>query len=563
MARLIPTYHIEDIALKPERDVARALVTQLPEDCIVYHSYPWLRPERNDRTGKTLLREGETDFVIVLPRIGLLVLEVKGGVIYYDTEHHQWFRETGTGEERDIKDPFEQARVNMHSLQQQILRHSFPGCERVPCTCGYCVIFPDCVYSGHVPPGADNSVILSAEDLEHLGRRIPEALKKWCPAKNPTPLTKADLDGITSGLSPSFNLFPILFRRIEEQEEKLFRMTEEQARVLEYIQNQTRAAIEGVAGSGKTLLARARAQHFALQGMKTLLLCYNKSLSSWIRSGMPEQFEDRITVTHFHELCHDYCLNAGIPFEVPTDDRGNFWNNTAPELLMQAIELSQSRYDAVVIDEGQDFQPHWWIPVEMLLKEEGGPFYLFYDPAQNLYVGDEFSIPNLGTPICLPTNCRNTKKIAETCGRIGGQLIPVRDEAPVGDDVVVHTAEKGTPQKDTCEGIVKDWTWKGKLLPSQVAVLSPYKKENSSLSGIDTLNGIPVVEDIDEWNRGDGILFSTVRSFKGLEADAVIIMDVMEPGSKLNFTRTDFYVACSRAKHLLAVIEREKGVSGL
>ncbi|HQO04429.1 MAG TPA: hypothetical protein PLI62_19405 [Spirochaetota bacterium] len=49
----------------------------------------------------------------------------------------------------------------------------------------------------------------------------------------------------------------------------------------------------------------------------------------------------------------------------------------------------------------------------------------------------------------------------------------------------------------------------------------------------------------------------------GLEADAVVIMDVMEPGSKLNFTGTDFYVACSRAKHLLAVIEREKGVSGL
>ena len=102
-----------------------------------------------------------------------------------------------------------------------------------------------------------------------------------------------------------------------------------------------------------------------------------------------------------------------------------------------------------------------------------------------------------------------------------------------------------------------------KLRPSQVAVLSPYKKDNSSLAGTDTLNGIPVVEDIDAWNRGEGILFSTVRSFKGLEADAVVIMDVMEPGSKLNFTRTDFYVACSRAKHLLAVIEREEGVSGI
>ena len=49
MARLIPTLPVDDIPLKPERDVARALVEKLPNDCIVYHSYPWLRPERNDR----------------------------------------------------------------------------------------------------------------------------------------------------------------------------------------------------------------------------------------------------------------------------------------------------------------------------------------------------------------------------------------------------------------------------------------------------------------------------------------------------------------------------------
>ena len=46
MARLIPNIEIDDISLKPERDVARALVELLPNDCTVYHSYPWLRLER-------------------------------------------------------------------------------------------------------------------------------------------------------------------------------------------------------------------------------------------------------------------------------------------------------------------------------------------------------------------------------------------------------------------------------------------------------------------------------------------------------------------------------------
>ncbi len=78
MARLIPKIPLDDITLKPERDVAQALIEQLPADSVVYHSYPWLRPERHDR-GNTFLKEGEADFVIVMPDLGLLVLEVKGG----------------------------------------------------------------------------------------------------------------------------------------------------------------------------------------------------------------------------------------------------------------------------------------------------------------------------------------------------------------------------------------------------------------------------------------------------------------------------------------------------
>lgn len=39
MARLYPNYDPESITLKPERDVARALVRDLPDDCLIYHSY--------------------------------------------------------------------------------------------------------------------------------------------------------------------------------------------------------------------------------------------------------------------------------------------------------------------------------------------------------------------------------------------------------------------------------------------------------------------------------------------------------------------------------------------
>lgn len=92
MARLIPKIQVEEISLKPERDVARALVEQLPQNCIVYHSYSWLKEDRNDKKSNVVLKQGEADFVIVIPELGILVLEVKGGDIEYDSQNHLWQR---------------------------------------------------------------------------------------------------------------------------------------------------------------------------------------------------------------------------------------------------------------------------------------------------------------------------------------------------------------------------------------------------------------------------------------------------------------------------------------
>ena len=75
MARLIPKVNPSQITNDGEKLVAQALVEQLPDECVVYHSYPWLRPERNAHSSKTTLRQGEADFIIVHPKAGFLVLE--------------------------------------------------------------------------------------------------------------------------------------------------------------------------------------------------------------------------------------------------------------------------------------------------------------------------------------------------------------------------------------------------------------------------------------------------------------------------------------------------------
>jgi DNA helicase IV len=72
------------------------------------------------------------------------------------------------------------------------------------------------------------------------------------------------------------------------------------------------------------------------------------------------------------------------------------------------------------------------------------------------------------------------------------------------------------------------------------------------------VRGIRLVDDIEPWKANEGVLFSTVKSFKGLEADAVILIDSPSEEGSSFFGRPDYYVACSRAKHLLAVIHKEE-----
>jgi hypothetical protein len=265
MARLIPNVAVESIALTPERTVAQALLRSLPTRTTVYHSYPWLRPER-DFAPRGRLREGEADFVVVDPLYGLLVLEVKGGVIEYDSHTHLYHRQLGGGRRKEITQPFEQARRNKHALKGMI-HQKLPPSGGHAFTFGYAVVFPDCNPSGGPPPGADPTIVLGARHLGSIGQRVDEIFLSFHGTKSAGPLPEPVWQAIQRGLSPVFQLLPLLYR-IKEQEEALFRITEEQGRLLDFLGENDRVAIRGVAGSGKTKLANGERSAVRRSGEK-------------------------------------------------------------------------------------------------------------------------------------------------------------------------------------------------------------------------------------------------------------------------------------------------------
>jgi hypothetical protein len=162
MARMVPNVDSQDLEHSSEAPVYEALRDQLPEDYIVIHSYPWLRPWR----GEDALQEGEADFVILHPTRGLLVLEVKGG----DNIRHDgysWFRDTAAGP-RKFQDPFQQARKSMHALLEVIQEKSRNRVSKQDFVHGYAVVFPHVDYEGKPPAHAENAIIISRKNLPHM-----------------------------------------------------------------------------------------------------------------------------------------------------------------------------------------------------------------------------------------------------------------------------------------------------------------------------------------------------------------------------------------------------------
>jgi hypothetical protein len=549
MARLFPALDPADIKNSGERSVAQTLVEQLPNTVEVFHSFNWLSRSRHGT-----LQEGECDFVLLDPYRGLLFIEVKGGSLAFDGR--EWLREVGSERRILSKDPFSQAQRAMHDLVELVKRRFPRTGDELPFTYGFAVAFPDCRVSGTLPPSIQPELILDAARMATLKDSIRRIFASFSRSGHRA-LTEREMESVREALYPKYQLLPVVWRTIEDQEERLRRLTSDQQRIIDILANQPKAAIRGVAGSGKTILALAKAQSLARAGFRTLLLCYNRPLKEWLLDAMPESFGDNLVIDTYHGLVDDMCKAAGMRLQ----DMGNskeqtFWTETAPEALMQASDRlgSEHKFDAVVVDEGQDFRDLWWTSLDSIFRDSKNKacYYVFYDPKQNLYV-DQPSLPGeLGQPYELQENCRNTVRIAEHCAALVGYENRYRDGAPIGDvPEIVRVRTLSDAFKEAGKRVrLLCMPNQGGLKMSQVAVLAPGITENKWPRHFDT---IPLTKSFDQWRRNECVLIVSWSRFKGLEADAIVIIE--PPIKEDGYPDANRYVARSRAKHLLTIVQ--------
>lgn len=221
-------------------------------------------------------------------------------------------------------------------------------------------------------------------------------------------------------------------------------------------------------------------------------------------------------------------------------------------------------YDAIVVDEGQDFKELFWMALESILKVPlKGTFYIFYDDNQAIFC-DTLSIPADFPRFSLHDNIRNTKTIFKLVSRFHPTGIEIKSKGPEGREV------EAMPYK-TKEEFLKNMSktlhrlTRDEGIPEEsITVLSMKsvdKEGRSYLSdgikaGNFTLTKNPA--------KPDEIRLSNVYSYKGLENKVIIITDIddyicSDPKRK----STLCYVGFSRPRNHLILMGREGALESI
>jgi len=564
MAKMIPELQDPSAIIAPEQVLYIALRNQLPSDYTVFHSYPWLRRWRGDRA-KALV-EGETDFLVLHPERGVLVLEVKGGDVDHDA--NGWFRHVASGR-REIQNPFDQARRNLHALEEIVRDRSHGLLRDEDYVRGYAVAFTQVDYRGQLPADADPDIVITNRHLGDVRMAIERAFARW--TQQPRPLSPGQFESLLGSVAPQFEFVRVLAPEVEAAAQQAMMLTATQTQAWAGLLEATpRALVQGPAGTGKTELALRSAVVLARGGRRTALLCYNKELALALRARLQldpatrDLLDQRLDVFNFHGLASELAQRARMLF-APADGREvdqRFWDEEAPDLISQAIgvleaEGQPAHYEALVVDEGQDFRAEWWYTLRMdLLATEDSPLQVFLDEHQSLW--GKFDDSQFGPEwlrFRLKTNCRNTRRVAGFAAALAGVDAEIFKFAPEGVSPEVIRATDQSKQRDLALGRVRRLIESG-LGPSQIVLIGPAAKEKGSLAGVREVANQLLVTSPTEWRKGRGVLVTTARSFKGLEAAAVVVYDLGALGRL--FTDADLYVACTRATYKLDLIVHDE-----
>jgi hypothetical protein len=563
MARMLPPTISPDTVSPGEIAVFNALKTAPgTESWTVIHSL--------DIAKHVSQVSGEVDFVIFIPKCGILCLEVKA-CNSLRREADAWFY--GANTTPDYRGPFKQAEGARHSLLQFIRKQA--GTLKAPFFSA--VAFTHLDFEDQSPEWHPWQVIDKQKidrygvvqcilGAAKAGRKHFETTGAGAWLKNeadePSPQTIKRLVNI---LRPEFEYYESPASRKKRTFEQIKKFTEEQFQALDYAEMNDRVAYIGPAGTGKTFLAIETTRREAESGKRVLFLCYNEMLGDALKQD--------IRPLGASVECN---TAAGFMLKVARlspQQHSGFWDQELPQAAKQAFAAEQEPFDVLVVDEAQDFMTLEFIDfldstVRGGLKD--GRVRLFGDFNAQAVQKSELSLTELKDGwirdlaiFTLGKNCRNTPRVGYMAGGFTNGTVKYAGFYREDDGIepVVLTYLSPEEQASLLIKTLGEYKEHGIGL-DEIAVLSCKGQGSAMKAMIDMFSRAPAAEVKDKLENG--MICTTVRRFKGLERYGVIITDVDDPSQK--FLSELLYIASTRAvgrltllmhKHMTSTIKIE------
>jgi hypothetical protein len=551
-----------------ERKVFVALRDHLPEDYVVYYDIP--------------VGGRHPDFIALGPDLGLIVLEVKdwrlGSIAGAAGDRFRIRHREG---ETLVENPIRQAReYTLRAVDLLKRRKLLQDGDGVRCPWGYGVVLPflsaadvraPSLFGPSLEEALEPGRVLTADDL--TATALQPALRRLLPdwTRKIGPLSPAHVDEMRGALYPEIRIGwdqsdTDILRVMDLEQDRLARTLGDGHRLL-----------RGVAGSGKTVALICRARHLRERhpDWRILVVCYNKALAAFLNRAIEP--DARLEVATFHKWCRDQLKAAGVQAPRPPGrgkERQDYWEQQLPALLPDAFgqrRIASGAYQAVLVDEGQDFADTWYQSLLRALDPATNSLFVALDSSQNIYrrqvswrqVGLQFA----GRTRVLRRNYRNTRPILSLAYRVIQRLDAA---APVAPDSL---EEYVAPERALRNGVVPQLVrcrsaedsrshalaWVRERLdrgvsPGEILVLDPIKPSTQELARWLRQQGVRVTGP-GQGGGSDGIRLSTIHGAKGLDAQHVLLVNAHRLTEREDAeARRLLYIAMTRARDELCIV---------
>lgn len=556
MARMIPKI-ISESASSAEKKIFFEL-EKLDDNYIVFHSL-----NLPDHVNKI---KGEIDFVVIC-KYGILCLEVKGG--YVERTDGMWkFTDRNGNSNKKSEGPYEQVEGNMYSLMKYLKNKLGEHDNIVKSQFANAVVFADIENFSLRDIEFKKEITIDKNRLENnnIERIIKEIFKYYSERNNEIyhfyrrELSKSDLERLSRFFREDFGYVYSLSKELSDIEKQIIELTEKQKEAFRDMEDNDRIIIRGNGGTGKTLILYEEAIRKSIESKKVLFLCFNRMLVDFLNKKLQAEEEEIKKNIEIYQI-HSYLIKSlkDIGINIENNGEKNFFEKELPKTF---LKYEYKKADVLVIDEAQDLLNYNYIDTLDLMLDKGlknGNWYMALDPEQNLYnsqfaeVYEYIKMEIRPTIKRLNDNCRNTKQISYQNELLTG-IEQSKNETIYGQDVRNIKYKDNEEQRIEIKEIIKQLKGNGIDL-NKVVILSKYKFENSVFRGENFLKDICKLKFINEFMNGEGVTFSTIHSFKGLEAPIIILCDVEELNKRNDQLLN--YVAMSRSKELLYILLNE------